>query len=94
MIDVQVDEYGLDAKLANQLHIGGQVALDLLVTVPAGAGRKHLQLEAVPDFDVTAFSMRVCRLDVYEVSLILQSLTIGITDDLVIFFRLERTWLA
>lgn len=86
---MDLQDYMVNDLLSNNLYVFGQVALDMLVTVPcniyyfkfttracpnhipcflAGAGRLDLGLEAVPDFDVTLFSMRICRVDIYKVS--------------------------
>lgn len=66
-VSVIADPFGLDAALSSKFYVGGQVGMSLLVTVPGGSGVEDLTLAAVTDFDITAFSVRICRIQITQV---------------------------
>eukprot|EP00094_Tigriopus_californicus_P011496 TCALIF_11101-PA protein Name:"Protein of unknown function" AED:0.09 eAED:0.09 QI:0/0.77/0.73/0.95/0.48/0.58/46/1495/2737 len=62
-VTVAIEEYGFD----NKLYLAGQAAFDMIVHIPSGSGSESLHFEAVPDFDVTDFSLRLCRASIINI---------------------------
>ncbi|XP_059091103.1 uncharacterized protein LOC131886721 [Tigriopus californicus] len=62
MLKVEIDDFGFDENV----HIHGQAAFELRVTVESGAGAEGLVLEAIPDLDFD-HELRICSLRILDI---------------------------